>query len=222
MIKISEKTFKTNKEAWEFIHTILYSYEINKPLENENLIFISDLLNLHPEAKNKIGTGIKSIIIENEKRFNKTKHFSVIRLDNTIADFSFEKCLSSNLNEPQKLFNSCAREAVANQIILFKDNFFLENQDSKGNVSCQITKVLVNKENCHIDHIPPNTFDKITSDFIKINNIDVNEIKFAEESNGIGRVFVDSNLKDNFADYHKQTAKLRVVLSTANLKQKKK
>lgn len=222
MIEIGDKIFKTKKDAKNFIRTILYGYSVNKPLEGTDLVFIYNLLRLHPEGSKKIGIGVKSIIIENEERFKKTRHFSVIRLDDTNVDFSFEKCLSSNLNDPIKLFTASAREAIAIQIISFKNNFFIENEDLNGNVLCQITKVLVNKKNCHIDHVPPNTFDKISSDFIKINNIDVNKIKFVEESNGTGQVFADSNLKNSFADYHKKNAKLRVVLATANLKQKKK
>ncbi len=222
MIEIDSKIFKTKKDTEDFIRTILYKYPLNEPLIGEDLAFVSSLLELHPDKDTKIGAGVSSIITEADSEFNKTRHFSIVRVDGTIVDFSFKKCLSPVPNEPIKLFRSCARRAVADQALSFRDKFFLENQNSDGNVACALTGVLINKNNSHIDHIAPATFDKIVLDFIAINNIDVSKVKFIESLNGIGRVFADNNLKDTFSTYHKNVAMLQVVSPVANLKQKKK
>jgi hypothetical protein len=222
MIEIGDKSFKTKKSAEDFIRAILYKYPVNTALTGEDLAFICDLLLYHPDKDLKIGVGVKSIIVEKDTTFRTTTHFSIVRIDNSKEDFSFGKCLTPNLNKAIKLFRTCARRVVAHQILLFRDDFFLENQNSNGYVKCQLTNILIDKNNCHVDHIPPNTFDKIISDFISLNNIDVDSVEFAKASNGIGKVFVDSSLIEAFADYHNEHAKLRVVSPIANLKQKKK
>ncbi len=137
-------------------------------------------------------------------------------------DFSFAKCLTPSLNEPIKLFRSSARRAIADHVVSFRNRYFIEKQDSKGNVACALTGVLVDKNSSHVDHVPPDTFYKVVSDFIAINNIDLNKIEFIETADGIGREFADNILKNVFADYHRTVANLRIVSPLANLKQKKK
>lgn len=222
MIIIGNRVFKTQKEAERFIQEILYKYKINIPLHGDDLVFICDLIKCHPDKDSKIGIGIKSIIVNMDVKFNKTRHFSIVRLDDSIMDFSFRKCLLSNLDEPIKLFHSSARRAVADQIIYFRDNIFLNEQNSNGEIPCSITGILINKSDSHVDHIYPNTFYKIVSDFIKINNIDVNNTEFIEASDGIGREFADNIFKSTFSDYHRKVANLQIVSPLANLKQKKK
>ncbi len=219
MIQIGEKTFNTKNQAIDHIREILYRYPLNQSVKGSDLIFMCDLLDLHPDKDRRIGVGIKSIIIEQDGEFNKTRHFSIIRTDDSSIDFSFNKCLSPNLNEPIKLFKSAARRAIADQIILFRNSSF---HDSTQKILCEITGVLIDKNNSHIDHTPPDTFDKIVLDFLNTNNINVDDVKFIEAPNGIGKVFANDNLKNSFADYHKTNAKLRVISPGANLKQKKK
>lgn len=221
MIQIGNAVFKTKKAAVEHIREVLYRYPPNQPLGGVDLIFICDLLLLHPDADSKIGAGIKSIIVEDEVEFNKTRHFSVVRIDGSSDNFSFNKCLSPNLNDPIKLFKSAARRVIEDQIISFRDGSFLL-ADSTGKIPCVLTLELIDKNNSHVDHIPPNSFDKIVLDFIRINSINVDLVEFIEPPTGIGRVFVDEEIKNSFADYHQANAQLRVVSPTANLKQKKK
>lgn len=221
MIEIGQKTFKTKKEAEAFIQSVLYKYPPNNALEGDDLAFVCDLLALHPDKDKKIGIGIKSIIIEKETAFNRTSHFSVIRMDGSKEDFSFKKCLTPSLNEPLKMFRSSARRTIADQVVFFRDDFFLKNQDINGRVRCAITGVSINKNTSHVDHIPPDTFSKITSDFISVNKIDFSSIKFIESADGIGRLFKDDDLNSLFSSYHKKVAKLRIVSVLANLRQKK-
>lgn len=222
MIEIGDKIFKTKKDATEFIQSILYKYPLNGSLIGDDLIFICELLSLHPNKNKKIGVGIESIIVEKEKTFNKTVHFSIVRIDGSKEDFSFGKCLTPSLNNPEKLFKSSARRAIADQIISFRDNYYLINQDSNKNVKCELTGLSIGKNSSHVDHVPPDTFYKIVSDFISKSNIDVNKTEFLETADGIGREFGDIILKREFFDYHGKMAKLRIVSPFANLSQKKK
>jgi hypothetical protein len=222
MIEIGDKIFKTKKEATDFIRGILYGNLLNMPLSDDGLVFVCDLLEKHPDKNEKIGVGVKSIITEEDANFHTTRHFSIIRNDNTKIDFSFNKCLTPNLNDPLKLFHSSARRAIADQILVVKDILFQKNMDADGNILCALTGEMIDKKSCHVDHIPPKTFDKIVSDFIDENKIDVSMLKYKEACDGIGREFEDDKIKQLFSDYHEKVAKLRIVSVKANLSQKKK
>jgi hypothetical protein len=222
MIEINNKIFKTKKDATQFIQNILYGYQLNESLEGDDLMFMLDVLKCHPDVNKKVGVGIKSIIVEKELTFNKTTHFSIIRTDGTKVDFSFVKCLTPSSNKLIKLFYSSARRAVSDQIIAFRDKFFTENKDSNGDISCALTGVLIDKSSSHVDHVPPDTFHKIVSDFIDISNIDVDSTKFIETADGIGREFSEEEIRNSFSDYHRSNARLRIVSPSANLQQKKK
>ncbi|MES3004873.1 MAG: DCL family protein [Patescibacteria group bacterium] len=221
MIEIGEKTFKTIGDAEDFIRTILYKYPLNEPLIGDDLVFICELLKLHPDKDEKIALGVKSIIVERDATFGKTHHFSIVRPDNSTEDFSLKKCLTQSMNDPARLFSSSARRVVADQIVSFRNSFFNEKQDLDGNVTCALSGALISRNTSHIDHIPPLTFRMIVSNFISINKIDINHTKFIAANNGIGKEFLDENIKNNFYDYHMKVAKLRVIAPLENLKQKR-
>jgi hypothetical protein len=220
---IGDKNFETKKDAEEFIRTILCKYQFDQPLDDSDFIIVSDLLDRHPESDIKKGVGVKSIIVRQDQKFGTTRHFCLVRLDDSIIDFSIGKCFSSNPNTPIKLFKSCARRAVENQVIYFINSYFAKHQDSSGKVICAITGVAVDKDNASVDHTPPTTFDNIVLTFIQANNLDLDKVVFTSaDTYKVGKEFTDEKLKTDFANYHKQVAKLRITTRTANLKQKKK
>jgi hypothetical protein len=63
MIEISDKIFKTKKDATAFIQSILHKYLLNESLSGDDLVFICDLLECHHDKDSKIGVGVKSIIV---------------------------------------------------------------------------------------------------------------------------------------------------------------
>ncbi len=219
MIIIGDKVFKTKIEAKKFTQEILYRNPVGRPLVGEDLSFVYDLIQLHPKKDEKMGSGVKNIVIKEERGVGSTKCFYIIRNNETEIDFSFYKCLYNSLDEPRKLFNISARRVVADQIIGFKDGYFEENQNEDGMVSSAISGELLNKNSCHVDHIPPETFNKIVDDFINENSIDVNTIEF--DRSGIGCTFIDESIKLLFSDYHGERAKLRIVSIFENLSQRR-
>jgi|GEM_PF-3134484 len=219
MIIIGDKVFKTKEETKSFIQEILYRNSIGRALVGEDLDFVCELIQLHPRKDEKIGSGVKNIVVKEQRGVGSTKCFYIIRNDESEIDFSFYKCLYNSLDEPRKLFVISARRAAADQIIGFKDSFFEENQNKDSMVSSAISGELLNKNNCHVDHIPPETFHKIVDDFINRNSIDVNTIRF--DQSGIGCTFIDESIKHSFSDYHRERAKLRIISVFENLSQRK-
>jgi hypothetical protein len=64
-VQIGRFAFESQKEAREFIRSILNSAAWGKPLEGEILEFVLSLLDRHPRASEKIGIGIKHVTVDN-------------------------------------------------------------------------------------------------------------------------------------------------------------
>ena len=111
-------------------------------------------------------------------------------------------------------FKRACRNAIEDQVREFKDRFF----EQDGEFECSVTRECLTYKNAHVDHEYPKTFDQIVYDFIKEENIDVNSVIIEGE---LVKKLKDKRLEEEFAEYHKANAKLRVISKSANLRQPK-
>src|SRR5438105_1111764 len=119
-------------------------------------------------------------------------------------------------NDPLKLFKTAARRAVEKEIINFKHNIFYRFQDTNGKIKCAISGELIGKENADVDHIPPSTFDRIVKDFITERNLDIGSVIFTSgDIYKVSKAFADESIQRDFASYHNQVCKLRIIERTA-------
>lgn len=66
-------TFKLNK-----CREILYKYPCDTPIDNNDFIFLMEnILPSHPKYHNKIGCGVKSIVIKETDYYNNKCFFEV-------------------------------------------------------------------------------------------------------------------------------------------------
>lgn len=206
---ISGKKFNSKKDAITFYRKILNSYRVNSELSNKDFKLVYSLLQNHPRAKEKIGCGVKKIIVG--KGYIKHKCFYIIRKDGSKVDFSYLKCINGNSSD-FTMFSKACRKAVEKDIIFFKRKYFRRNSKAK----CQVTGKLISADTAHVDHIFPNTFYAIVKSFIEYNKIDISTIEY--ETKGIqGAMFKDKNLETKFREYHRKVAKLRIVEDKVNL-----
>lgn len=220
---VNGEIFETRKDFQDRIKKILNAYEIWDTLDEIDFRFVLGVLEMHPKFSDKIGCGAKSIIIETDKKFNKTRHFTVIRLDGTSIDFSYIKCLDQKDDTALPLFRKAGRAAIAPQMLAFRIKEFQSYSDKDGLIMCPIKGIKVSSKEAHVDHEPPNTFDSIVMAFIKENNIDPSEIKYEDSNdNEFEKRFVDKALENRFRKYHEEKAKLRITSASGNLSQKKK
>ncbi|CAD8105079.1 unnamed protein product [Paramecium sonneborni] len=57
-----------------------------------------DVLKHHHNYKQKLGVGIKSMMVDQNTKYQQNRTFYLIRNDDTRADFSYEKCLKKQTN----------------------------------------------------------------------------------------------------------------------------
>lgn len=214
-VKLGEYKFESKQEAKHFYSSILNSVHLGKILEGENFDYVMALLLNHPNVDEKVGKGVKHITVQTGYN-SKNRCFHIVRKDNTVEDFSIGKCIDGDHSNFHK-FCIAARRAVEGDLKKFKRDFFEKNSDSEGKVKCQLTGKKISFEQAHIDHREPFTFSAIVYFFIQAQDINLDSVKYIT-TNTYGNEFEDQEIIKEFIQWHKNSAKLRIVNSKSNLK----
>jgi hypothetical protein len=213
------KIFKSKTELQKYCTLILKNEKLNKSLDGNSFEVINDVLKLHHNYSEKVGIGNYKIGIRECFINKRNRQFYIIRGNGTNTDFSFYKCIS----RPSKLtsIKSSLRESIKDQVIKYKEQLFIDNQDDNNNIICQETFSYIKRSNSHLDHYPLH-FDTIVYNWLKSININLSDIELLPmQDNKAAHFLKNYNLKKNFYDYHKQNAKYRIVLDKVNLKREK-
>ena len=210
--QIGRLEFKYKKDVTAHFKKILNSYDFKELLDEEDFNDVLNLLKIHPKAQEKIGPGIKEIIVD-ETRY-KTKCFNALRVDSSCEIFSYLKCINGSLSPLTKFSKTC-RDVIADDLRLVKLSFFKGNSQ-KGRVKCQETGELSLWVELNVDHRQPNTFSVIVDRFIELYGIDLSIVEYIETIDNV-YLFKDDNLAKNFRQYHKEKANLRLVRKDKNL-----
>jgi Ca2+-binding EF-hand superfamily protein len=120
-------------------------------------------------------------------------------------------------------FRAATRRAIDPQITEYREWYIKKYKDNDGRFPCKKMGIMLSRKEEHVDHIPPQTFDKIVRDFLKLNKLDISMVEFSGYGDReIVTEFKHDELKLIFATYHRQTAILRVISKVENLRQPKK
>ena len=195
-----------------YYKNILNSYKFQELLNESDFNDVLNLLKNHPDAQEKIGVGVKEIIVD--KTRYKTKCFNVIRFDSSSEIFSYIKCINGDLSPLAKFSKTC-RDVIADDLRLVKLSFFKGNS-KKGRVKCQETGELSLWEDLNVDHRQPNTFSVIVDRFIELHKVDLSAVEYIETIDNV-YLFKDNDLAEEFRRYHKEKANLRLVRKDNNL-----
>src|SRR5690606_2671391 len=114
---VNGEIFTTKKSLTERCRSILYRYEYGGCLSENDLQFMSSLVETyHPESSLKVGCGISSMRVE-KNDYNKCG-FWLERIDGTTTDFSFVSCITHPSKE--KDAKGGFRNAIITDILSFK------------------------------------------------------------------------------------------------------
>jgi hypothetical protein len=211
IIQIGEKLFATKEEAKKAIQEILYRYKPRQELSPEDAEFIADVVSLHPEADKKIGPGIKAVFVCNVEGYA-SRGFFLRRSDDSIEQFSFNKCLHPP--SQKDLVVKALRQLVVDQILAFKKNAFSETRV----IRCPLTGKDVTQEDCHVDHVIP--FRDLVEMFAYGQGVRLDEAT-TQPGDGAEVRLTDKVLADQWVEYHRKHAQLRVVSRQGNLQRKR-
>jgi len=195
--------FTTKKAKKEYIKGILNSYGIHEEVSQEHFDFLLSLLDFHPRAEEKIGSGVVTITVEANDRNTKYKQFVLHRTDGSHTEFSYIKCVDGEVPF-SRLFAAACRTAIDPQIQEFRA--LHTAQENNGT---------------HVDH-HITSFKRIVDDFYHNNPIPPdNVVILGFGDNETSKYFADKELEKRFADYHRSRATLKLIPAQENLRKKR-
>ena len=208
--------FRVKSEITDKCRSILNEVSDGCRVPEDQYEFLFDLFKYHDEWTSKSEGGVASISTTTTE--HGTRCFVLVRGNQTKIDISFPhaiKLIPSNRTKnltPQRLldYKAAARTAIKPQISAFRDKALLQD------VACPYTGEVLNRDNCAVDHIPPNTFDRLLFEFSVSRKIRPMEIKVGSR-NGVVAEFLDKEIEEYWKKYHQDNATLRVISKIGNL-----
>jgi len=221
-IKIGDKEYKFKKDALLHYKNILNSYNFEELLNKEDFNDILSLLEYDysfeiEKTKNRIYDTIDYSKITRVKiskvQFN-TKCFELLLNDSSSKQFSYTYIINRPKITTDSTFNIACRNTIIKDMNLVKRKYF-ETHSIKGKVKCQETNELSNWEDLVVDHRQPNTFSIIVDRFKEVTKINLEKIEYFTNDNNF-LLFRNEELTEQFRNYHKEKATLRVVKKECN------
>jgi len=205
-VLIGECRFASKKEAGDFIRSVLYQYDIGQRVSEDDAEFLADLLQLHPEAPQKVGCGVRFFTVEQNEG---SRGFWLTRTDGSMTDWSFLSCLTPPTPETEA--RAGFRTAVRSQVSAFRDAL-----DTAPGRLCPITNERLTEANVHIDHDP--SFEDLLDSFLRERGLALGEVAVLPTTDGSTTTeLANDDLRTEWQSFHHRNARLRAVSIQANL-----
>ena len=92
---IGQRRYGTKGAARDAVRKVLQGSPVGVELDGEEFDLVRDLLDMHSEAAEKIGTGVAVIRIAAPMPGTKYQRFELVRTDGSPMDFSYLSCLQT-------------------------------------------------------------------------------------------------------------------------------
>lgn len=204
-------TFTSKDAIKKHVQGIFAAYKEGQSLNADDQKFVLALLEWHPHASQKIGVGVASVRIHIPKPWT-TKGFLLVRVDGSTTDFSYKVCLNPKLADQTVKFAAACRRAIAWEVAEFKRSTFGEEQT----VWCSEEMREITKSESHVDHYPV-PFCDLVDQYVAQTGIERKNVGFIEGDNVAVVKFSDPLLEQDFANWHRQNAQLRIISGKANV-----
>jgi len=210
-ITVGEYEFSTKAEAKQFIQALFVRYQLGQSITGDDDVFVRDLIALHPATHEKVGCGIDHIEIRLDAEYKKNPCFYIIRTDGSGTDVSYIKCVDGESR--RRLVRPALRTAILPQIQRFK-----ELQFSRGPLACPYTHEPLAIETCHVDHLPPMTFETVVTQWLKQESLTEDTVQITErQDDQYTRVMTDFAQIASWTAFHQANAHLRILSRRGNL-----
>jgi len=182
------------------VREIVASTPAGRDVSAEHHAFLLDLLRHHPDAANKIGCGVAAFFTR-ENDFGK-KALALRRIDGVLVDFSWVKCIDGD--SQHKNITAAFRTAIRAQVRQFKQRALTASS------TCPLSGVPLTWDNSHVDHHIP--FRVLLTSFLDKEKLILNDVQVDQ------RELIDIELRQRWRSFHEDTAVLRLISATENLK----
>nr|WP_245431199.1 hypothetical protein [Rhodoplanes roseus] len=112
------------------------------------------------------------------------------------------------------------RRAVRFDLYKARDAFFATHGDANGNATCAVTGERITRDDAHMDHCPPMTFEVIVTTFLCGRGLSLESVTLTTgQDNQVSPEVTDQTLSEALRSYHSSVARLDLVRNTVNLAQ---
>lgn len=219
-VALETRNFPNQKQAVEFFRAILYRHEIDVIIPDPDHSDLGALIVRHPEASAKIGSGISHFSVM--KAIQGTLCFCLHRTDGSSTDFSMGSCITGKGPTRFQEVSQALRSVVSPEIHARRDMLF-EKYGNEGILECAVSGEPISRDQGHMDHRPPMTFQVIVRTFLAANKLDVNEITISDSQDNQFSASIDMpEIAEEFRRFHSSVATLDFVAKKINLAQSRK
>jgi hypothetical protein len=217
-VELATRCFPTQSAATAFYKEMLSRYKPGDRVSDADALDLTALLERHDELAQKVGTGIDHFSVMMTE--HGTPCFRIERKDGTGTDFSYRHCITRRPPSRKQEVSHAFRRAVRFDLYQARDAFFAEHKDARGTVACAETGERITREQGHMDHRPPMTFEVIVTTFLVGRGMTVDAVSITSgKDEQVSPEITDQGLAEDFRRYHAEVAGLDFVSVGTNLSQ---
>ncbi|MFE2716980.1 DUF3223 domain-containing protein [Streptomyces mirabilis] len=208
--RIGQRRYPTKQAAGDAVRAVLYGYSVGSTVDRpEDHLLLLDLLDLHEEAPDKIGSGVDSFVIAPPLR-GPYPGFAVVRTDGTNIDFSYLACLKPPTYRQQ--VSSAMRAEVKDDV-----NAYFTSRVAAGSLVSDQSGAQLDYGDTHVSYFRGPTFAEIAATFAAtVGGWDAIELNSSTDQ-GLG-TFTDRALAERWCSHHAEHAVLGLLSSQENLR----
>lgn len=217
-VEIATRSFENQAQATEYFRGMLNRYKVGDLVSDDDALDLSALLERHDEYLQKVGVGVDHF--EVMATGHGTNCFRIVRNDGSGTDFSYRHCITQRPPSRKQEVSSAFRRVVQFDLYAARDRFFSANRGADGKVPCAATGERIARDEAHMDHRPPMTFEVVVTTFLEGRGISLDQVPITSGSDEqIGPEVTDQSLVEAFRQYHMRVARLDIVKRSINLAQ---
>ncbi len=217
-VKLATRSFSKTGDAHAFFSAMLNRYQVGERVSDDDALDLAAVLERHPEYQQKIGSGLDHFEIMMTE--HGTQCFRIARIDGTGTDFSTRYGVTGRPPSRKQEVSQAFRRAVRFDLYKARDAFFKEHANAAGQITCAVTNEWIGRDEAHMDHRPPMTFEMIVITFLAHRGLSLDAVPITTgQDEQVSAELTDVDLSEAFRQYHAQVAYLDLVKRTVNLSQ---
>jgi hypothetical protein len=217
-VELATRSFEKQGDAAAFFKAMLNRYRPGERVNVDDALDVAALLERHTEYAAKVGCGVSHFQVMMTE--HGTQCFRIIRTDCSGTDFSYSNCITQRPPSRKQEVSQAFRRAVRFDLYKARDTFFATHGDANGNATCAATGERITREDAHMDHRPPMTFEVIVTTFLCGRGLSLDGVPLTTgQDDQVSPEVTDQTLSEAFRLYHSTVARLDLVRNTVNLAQ---
>ena len=217
-VEIATRSFDNQSRATEYFREMLSRYKAGDRVSDSDALDLSALLERHDEYLQKVGKGVDHFEVMATE--HGTNCFRIARIDGTGTDFSYRHCITQRPPSKKQDVSAAFRRVVQIDLYSARDRFLSDHRGADGKVTCAVTGERIGRDEAHMDHRPPMTFEVIVTTFLEGRGLSVDMVPITSgQDEQVAPEVTNSALAEAFRVYHSRVAKLDMVKAAINLAQ---